>query len=184
MKKSFKITTFFAIICLAFLFSCAGKKNAATEAQKNKGKDAMTEEKVASEQQAKEAQEARLREEEAAKSKSSGSLEALERIYFDFDDANLREDARNTLKKNAEILKQNTNANIVAEGHCDERGSEEYNLALGQRRSESIKKYLVTLGINSQKLSTISYGEEKPLVQGHNEDAWTKNRRGELVVKQ
>lgn len=107
---------------------------------------------------------------------------ALERIFFDFDSYLLTQAARDTLAKNAEWLKANSAAKLQIEGHCDERGSDEYNLALGEKRAKSAENYLVTLGVAKGRLSTISYGKEKPLDQDHNEVAWAKNRRAEFVV--
>lgn len=107
----------------------------------------------------------------------------LETVYFDFDKSDLREDARNALTKNAEtLLKSMKGATIKIEGHCDERGSAEYNLALGERRAKSAMQYLLTLGVQPDRLSVISYGKEKPAVQGNDEAAWAKNRRAEFVL--
>jgi peptidoglycan-associated lipoprotein len=115
--------------------------------------------------------------------KAAPQVSAFETVYFDFDKSDLREDARNVLTKNAEILlKQKTGERIKIEGHCDERGSAEYNLALGERRAKSALQYLVTLGIQPDRLSIISYGKEKPAVQGDEEQAWAKNRRAEFVI--
>lgn len=107
---------------------------------------------------------------------------ALEKIYFDFDSANLSESARNTLTKNAAALMKKSSAKIRIEGNCDERGSAEYNLALGERRAKSAQQYLISLGVKSDHLSTISYGKEKPAVKGSDEAAMAKNRRDEFVV--
>ena len=107
---------------------------------------------------------------------------ALERIYFDFDSSVLSESAREALSKNAAALKKEASARIRIEGNCDESGSAEYNLALGERRAKSAQQYLVTLGVSYDRLSTISYGKEKPAVQGSDESAWKKNRRDEFVV--
>ena len=103
-------------------------------------------------------------------------------IYFGFDDYTLNADAQGTLTTLAEGLKGNKNAVVQIEGHCDERGTVEYNLALGERRAQSVKNFLSQLGVEGSRLSTISYGEEKPVVQGHTEDAWIKNRRAEFVI--
>jgi peptidoglycan-associated lipoprotein len=102
-------------------------------------------------------------------------------IYFDFDDATLRADAKDALRFNADVLRAEPEVAVEIQGHCDERGSEEYNLALGQRRAESARRYLVDMGIKSGRLSTQSYGESMPAVRGHDESAWSKNRRGEFV---
>ena len=100
-------------------------------------------------------------------------------IYFDFDDASIRTDARPALRKNGDQLRD-VDASITIEGHCDERGNEEYNLALGERRAHAVKQYLTNLGIESSQLRTVSYGEAKPAVMGHNEAAWKYNRRAEF----
>ena len=114
----------------------------------------------------------------------SGSVADLKStpIYFGFDDYTLNSESQGTLTALAEGLKASKNAVVQIEGHCDERGTVEYNLALGERRAQSVKNFLSQLGVESSRLSTISYGEEKPVVQGHTEDAWLKNRRAEFVI--
>jgi peptidoglycan-associated lipoprotein len=103
-------------------------------------------------------------------------------IRFDFDKYNIRPDARVILKRNYEILQGEPGAEVFVEGHCDERGTVEYNLALGQRRANAARDYLISLGMSSGQLSTVSYGEERPLDPGQNEDAWAKNRRCHFVI--
>ena len=107
---------------------------------------------------------------------------ALENIYFDFDKYNLRPEAVQKLDKTAAWLSKKAGVKVRIEGHCDERGTSEYNLALGDRRANSAKKYLVDLGIAADRLATISYGEERPADAGHNEAAWSKNRRDEFKI--
>jgi len=120
---------------------------------------------------------------EAQQARAAEAVSAFETVYFDFDRSDLRQDARNVLTKNAEILqKSKKSERIKIEGHCDERGSAEYNLALGERRAKSALQYLVTLGIKPERLTVISYGKEKPAVQGNDEEAWAKNRRAEFVI--
>jgi peptidoglycan-associated lipoprotein len=115
--------------------------------------------------------------------KAVAAAPKFETVYFDFDKSDLRQDARDVLSKNAEtILKSLAGAKIQIEGHCDERGSAEYNLALGERRAKSVQKYLTTLGVKGDSLSIISYGKEKPAVMGSDEAAWAKNRRAEFVI--
>lgn len=106
-----------------------------------------------------------------------------DRVFFDFDKSNLRPEARETLTKQAAWLSKFPGVRVVIEGHCDERGTREYNLALGERRANSVKDYLVALGINPARLKTISYGKERPAAIGHNETAWAQNRRGVMVVE-
>lgn len=107
---------------------------------------------------------------------------ALDKIYFDFDSVTLSDTARETLAKNAATLKKAAAVRIRIEGNCDERGSGEYNLALGERRAQAAKKYLSTLGVSEERLATVSYGKERPVDQGHDEAAWKDNRRDEFVV--
>lgn len=103
-----------------------------------------------------------------------------EKVYFAFDSFELTPQARETLKRKADILRENTKLKILIEGNCDERGTQEYNLALGERRAMTAYKYLVLLGVNASQLETVSFGEERPAVQGHNENAWAQNRRDEF----
>ena len=119
--------------------------------------------------------------ETAANAANSAELKTTP-IYFGFDDYTLTSEAQSTLTAMAEGMKANKSAVIQIEGHCDERGTVEYNLALGERRAQSVKNFLSQLGVEAARLSTISYGEEKPVVQGHAEEAWAKNRRAEFVV--
>ena len=107
----------------------------------------------------------------------------IQPIHFDFDKYEIRSGDAEILKENSRILNENPSLKVKIEGHCDERGSVEYNLALGERRAKAARDYLVTLGIEKQRLSTISYGEERPADPGHDESAWEKNRRDEFRVQ-
>ena len=104
-------------------------------------------------------------------------------VRFDFDKSDLRDDAKRTSQEVAAYMKKNPGAKLLIEGHCDERGTAEYNMALGDRRATSVKNYLVSLGVKPPALSTVSFGKERPLDPGHTEDAWAKNRRAHFVVK-
>ena len=106
----------------------------------------------------------------------------LQKIYFNFDSSDLSEESRGLLSKNADYLSKQSSVKVRIEGNCDERGSDDYNMALGERRAKAAKDYLVNLGIASDRLTTISYGEEKPVDPGHDEAAWAKNRRDEFVI--
>jgi peptidoglycan-associated lipoprotein len=108
---------------------------------------------------------------------------SFETILFDFDKSFIRDDAKPKLAKVAEYMKKNKDAKVMIEGHCDERGTSEYNMALGDRRANAAKKYLAALGIDGKRLSTVSYGKEQPLDPEHNEGAWAKNRRAIFVPK-
>ncbi len=102
-------------------------------------------------------------------------------VYFDFDKSNIRDDQKGRIQKNAQYIKDNPKVRMVVEGNCDERGTNEYNMALGDRRAVSAKKYLVNLGADGSRISSISYGEEKPLNHGHDDLAWSQNRRDDFV---
>ncbi len=104
-------------------------------------------------------------------------------IHFEYDSAQLTDTARALLREKADWLKSNPEHKIVIEGHCDERGTTEYNLALGERRASAVKQYLQDLGIGSYRMITVSYGEERPLDPGQNEVAYSKNRRAQFVLK-
>ncbi len=110
-------------------------------------------------------------------------LPAQVTVYFDYDDSALRPDAKDGLRRNAEFLRSNSSTRAELQGNCDERGTEEYNLALGKRRAESAKQYLVDLGISAQRLSTVSFGEENPATPGEGEAAWAKNRRVDFNLR-
>ena len=132
---------------------------------------------------------------EPAEATSDASLEADERallaarnmflteyIYFAFDKYNLDDAAQEVLMRKADFLKENPDIYITVEGHCDERGTNEYNLALGERRANSAKSFLVDMGIEAYRISTVSYGEERPLCKQSTEECWAKNRRDQFVI--
>jgi peptidoglycan-associated lipoprotein len=106
----------------------------------------------------------------------------LDKIYFDFNEYALSAKARSSLVKNSELMKKDQSVTVRIEGHCDERGSDEYNLALGEKRAKAAMQYMVTMGIPEKQLSVISYGKEKPVATGHDEDSWAQNRRDEFVI--
>jgi peptidoglycan-associated lipoprotein len=105
---------------------------------------------------------------------------SVQDVYFDYDRYEIRSDARATLQENANMLKGS--GAVTLEGHCDERGTDEYNLALGQRRADAVKAYLVDLGVDGGSLKTVSYGEAKPFADGHDESAWSQNRRVHFIT--
>jgi peptidoglycan-associated lipoprotein len=206
VKKVFCI--FILILCFGvFLAGCPKKKIVVPREQPSvQSEEARRLEAERAAKEAKEAQELRERElarikEEEAKMPQGGELEKslvakkergiegevfesklLKDIHFNYDKYDIRGEDEGTLMENAAFLKKNPNMKIQIEGHCDERGTIEYNLALGERRANSVKKYLVSLGITSDRISTISYGEERPFDRGHNEQAWAKNRRAHFIV--
>jgi peptidoglycan-associated lipoprotein len=198
------------ILCAGLLLTGCPKKTVVKEDPSTKrAEEALAEreraarleaEKAAEEKEARERELARIREEEAKKAKEKEferSLVAkrepgiagevfesklLKDINFDFDRYDIRARDAEILKENAALLMQYPKVKIQVEGHCDERGTNEYNLALGERRANSAKRYLISLGISSDRISTISYGEERPLDPRSNEEAWAKNRRGHFVI--
>lgn len=117
---------------------------------------------------------------------SMGSLDAEgkvgDRVFFELDSSQLDNEAQATLSKQAEWLKSNANVKLTVEGHCDERGTREYNIALGERRATAVKKFLVGLGIPSNRISTISYGKERPAIIGSDDASWSQNRRAVSVA--
>lgn len=117
---------------------------------------------------------ARLQDIEARKSRV---------VYFDFDDANIKPEARDLLALHGAFLAKNSNVKVQIEGHCDERGTPEYNVALGERRAKAVAQVLMSYGVQASQIKNISFGEEKPAVMGHDESAWAKNRRGVLVYE-
>ena len=123
----------------------------------------------------------------ASASIEPGSQEDLivnvgDRVFFNYDSAELDTDAQELLQDQVAWLKQYSNVSVIIEGHCDERGTREYNLALGEKRAQSVKNYLINLGVSSDRVSTISYGKERPAVVGSNDGAWAQNRRSVTIV--
>jgi peptidoglycan-associated lipoprotein len=118
----------------------------------------------------------------SAASGAGGAVnQGLQTVYFEFDSYVLSSDARSALTAGAEALKGTSGSKVQIEGHCDERGSNEYNLALGEKRARAVEEFLIGLGVSKDSLSTISYGEERPVAPGSDEDSWSKNRRAEFV---
>ena len=105
-----------------------------------------------------------------------------DRVFFNYDSSDLDSDAQELLQDQVAWLKQYSDVSVIVEGHCDERGTREYNLALGEKRAQSVKNYLISLGISSDRISSISYGKERPAVVGSNDGAWAQNRRSVTVV--
>ena len=119
---------------------------------------------------------------QSSETSSLKSLTSNTNIYFDYDKSELCVSASSQIRSLAKALKSNNSSKVSIEGHCDERGTREYNLALGERRANSVKELLVLNGVDSKRISTVSFGEEKPAVSGSNESAWSKNRRAAVKV--
>jgi len=185
---------FFVVLCCgAFLAGGCAKKEivkgevpipSATKPAETAPAKPPVKEEAAREQPTKEAPAPQTVKEEPLKEAVQVAAESpLEKVYFDFDSYLLSPSAREALKKDADYLLKNIPAvKVQVEGHCDERGSDEYNLALGEKRAKAALNYLVTLGVPAARLSFISYGKEKPADPGHDEAAWAKNRRAEFVI--
>ena len=188
MRK--KLLIHFAMVLvipgLLFTVSCAKKTirsetsltqetegEAAAEAAEKAKQEALARQRAIEEQ--------RLQE-EAERKAAARDMFSSEDIFFEFDSAVLLAEAQEILRKKAEWLINNPKATATIEGHCDERGTNEYNLALGERRAESAKSFLMDLGVQGSRLSCISYGEERPVDPGHNEEAWAKNRRDHFII--
>jgi len=189
MKKYLSLIGFFIVLAfsLSMFTGCAEKKAVVKEgtAVDQAAKDAAAKaeaDRLARERAEREAA-AKAGKEGIAKGEAATAEDVVKDIYFDFDKSNIRPDAREVLKTNADWFLKNSNVAITVEGHCDERGTAEYNMALGQRRAQEAKKYLVNLGVDGSAIKTISYGKERPIDDGHDEEAWAKNRRDHFVVK-
>jgi peptidoglycan-associated lipoprotein len=175
------------VFVLAGLYGCPKKADvsSAPESQPQKVEPASApkaEDAAKAEAERAAAKAARKAEEErAAKEAAAMKTSGLHAIYFDFDRSVIRDDAKPIMKANTEYLKAHPKAKVRIEGHCDERGTIEYNQALGQRRAASAKKYLSDMGISSKRITLISYGKEKPVCQESSEDCWQKNRRADLA---
>lgn len=146
----------------------------------------MTEDEMTAEEKAKqrELEEQRLKEQRKEEARKEAKARFVNKmIHFEFDKSELTANAREILKEKAEWLENNPSEDVLIEGHCDERGTTEYNLALGERRAKAARDFLINMGISESRLSYVSYGEEKPLDPASNPEAWAKNRRAEFVIK-
>jgi peptidoglycan-associated lipoprotein len=139
-------------------------------------------EELAAAEAAREAEELAAVEAQRMMEEMNAALDAMLPVYFDFDKANLREESRDSLDRYAGILGRYEAVTLLLEGHCDENGSVEYNLALGERRANVVRDYLSRLGVDTARLKTVSFGKNKPAFVGHTEAAWQKNRRVEFRV--
>lgn len=191
MRKKLWIILALAFIIPGLLFtaSCAKKavQDDAAMAKQAEDEAAMKAREAAEKARQEEMAKQRMMEEEQLKEEARLKQEAMdmflnEDIHFEFDSSTLTMETQLILKKKAEWLQNNPEATSTIEGHCDERGTSEYNLALGDRRATSAKNFLVDLGISASRLTTISYGEERPVDLGKNEEAWAKNRRCHFTI--
>ena len=192
MKRTSLVLTLLALmLSLAMLTGCPKKAEVSsapeTPAPKAEPAPAPAEDaakKAAEQKAAEDAAAAKRAEEEKAKEAAAKAEVGLQPIYFDFDRSFIRDDAKPVMRANADWLKAHPQVHVRIEGNCDERGTVEYNQALGQRRAQAAKKYLTDLGISAKRISLISYGKEKPVCTESTEDCWQQNRRDELVAAQ
>lgn len=175
MKKIFTMGLLFLIAVSLGVSACAKKQTVAPEQQEAALEQPQEPQPIAVE-------DIKFTEEPSIRDANIEQKTTLDTIYFTLDSSSLDDASMNTLKENEKYLKENPAVNIVIEGHCDERGTTEYNLALGQRRALKVKEYYVQLGIAPNRIATISYGEEMPAVKMSTESAWAKNRRAETKI--
>lgn len=187
MRKKLWIILALAFIIPGLLFtvSCAKKAVMDDAAMAKQAEDdaAMKAKEAAEKARQEELARQRAMEEESMQKQQAREMFMNDDIHFEFDSSTLTPEAQLTLKKKAEWLQNNPESMSTIEGHCDDRGTSEYNLALGDRRATSTKNFLVDLGISASRLTTISYGEERPIDPGQNEAAWAKNRRCHFTIK-
>jgi peptidoglycan-associated lipoprotein len=172
MLRKYSVVLPLAVVLLFALFACSKKQTADTTAAADPEPTA-TEEPPPVEDFSEPAVEPEVVEE---------PMPVLTDVFFDFDKATLTSGSRRELEKNARQLKTAGSVTIIIEGHCDERGTNAYNLALGGRRAKAARDYLQSLGVATSRMRTVSYGEERPFASGHEEDAWAKNRRAHFVI--
>jgi peptidoglycan-associated lipoprotein len=187
-KKIFSILVL--MLCVGLIMVGCPKKTVVKEEPSVKKEEALAkpEAERTKEMEAKEEQGAKEFQKSLVTKKEPGiegevlESKLLKDIHFDFDKYNIRPGDAEILNENAVLLKKYPKVKVQIEGHCDERGTVEYNLALGERRANNTKNYLVSLGVSADRISTISYGKERPLDPGHNEEAWAINRRAHTVI--
>jgi peptidoglycan-associated lipoprotein len=165
---------------MSFIAGCAQKSTPVSSADTQVGATSPTADEIRAREE--EERRRRIAESQLASRPTTVApgMQVLDTIYFEFDQATLSDLAKDTLVRNSDWLRSNPDARVQVEGNADERGTPEYNLALGERRAEAVKSYLTSLGIDRGRLVTISYGEERPANSGHGEDAWALNRRVEF----
>ena len=192
-NKNWAFLVFFLVIFVVFLAPSCGKKEiSSTPVMSEEEARRQAEEEARRREMEKQAavQEETIQDERLSESEKTERIRVdrdmfeNDDVQFEFDSAKLSMEAQDILRRKAQWLEENPRAKIIIEGHCDERGTNEYNLALGDRRAFSAKSFLVDLGIADSRLTTVSYGEERPIDSRADEDAWAKNRRAHFVIKE
>jgi peptidoglycan-associated lipoprotein len=190
MQKHWTILVLALALMVTFSFSACTKKKISSEASTTTSTEEQTRKRAEEEARQKALREENLREERRSEQQAKGRLEAErsvfenEDIYFEFDSIRLTPEAQELLTQKADWLRMNPGARVTIEGHCDDRGTNEYNLALGEGRAQSARDFLVDLGIAESRLNSLSYGEERPLAIGQDEETWARNRRAHFVIKE
>lgn len=183
IMKSFII----ALPVVTMMACSSGPSEEELAAERNR----IAQEQAAAERQAKQEEEARVKAEAAARvqrqqemiQQEKAALESEQTVYFDFDRSNIKPEFQALLNKHADFLIKNPGQKVVIQGHTDSRGTPEYNIALGERRAQSVETYLMNAGVSASQISVVSYGEEKPAVSGTSEYAFAQNRRGVVVYQ-
>jgi peptidoglycan-associated lipoprotein len=183
------LSIFIVVLCFGVMLSGCPKKTVVKEEPSVKSAEELEARKDAKEADKIKEEEVKKEFEKSLVAQKTPGIEGvvieskmIKDIHFDFDKYNIRPEEAEVLRENSALLRKYPVMKFQVEGHCDERGTGEYNLALGERRANSIKSYLVSLGIEPGRIATISYGEERPFDQRHTEEAWAKNRRGHFVI--
>jgi peptidoglycan-associated lipoprotein len=186
LMKSRRSYLFLIVLCIAMLtfWGCPKKTEVTSAPEQQKADQAAADQRRREEAEKERAREEQARaEQERERAAAAAASKGLQPVHFDFDQAFIRQDARAIMKANADWLKAHPKVKIRIEGNCDERGTIEYNQALGQRRAASAKKFLTDLGIPGSRISLISYGKEKPVCAENTEACWQKNRRDDFIAE-
>jgi peptidoglycan-associated lipoprotein len=184
MKKNYwlVLALVFILPVMMLTVSCAKKAVEAEPATEEMQEEQPMEEPAEEPADTSMSEDEMVSDEEARSMEAARQMFESESIYFEFDSSALLPAAQQVLSQKADYMFANGDATVTIEGHCDERGTNAYNMALGQRRADAAKDFMVNLGIDATRLTTISYGEEQPVDYGHNEEAWAKNRRDHFVL--
>jgi peptidoglycan-associated lipoprotein len=190
MQKLWKILALALVVLVFFSFSACTKSKISSEPSTTTSAEEEARRRAEEEARQKALREENLREEGLSEQQAKERMESEKSmfenddIYFEFDSIRLSPEAQEILTQKAAWLRKNPRAKITVEGHCDDRGTNEYNLALGEGRAQSARAFLVDLGIKGARLNTISYGEERPIAGDQNEEAWARNRRAHFVIEE
>lgn len=190
MQKNWTFLALVLMVLVTFSFSACTKSKISSDPSTTTSAEEEARKRAEEEARQKALKEENLREEGLSEQQAQERMESEqsmfenEDIYFEFDSIRLAPEAQEILTQKAAWLRKNPGARVTIEGHCDDRGTNEYNLALGEGRAQSAHAFLMDLGIKESRLNSISYGEERPLVTGQNEEAWARNRRAHFVIEE